>query len=124
MKDPIFVIEHVTDTAEIARHRDQHERARRNSDWLQAHWAELLPQARGRFVAVAGQEAFIADTGEEARSLAMKAHPADDGALCQYVFPRPGPRFYGHRRQTLSVRTAVHSGSQVPLCGRIHVAVS
>jgi hypothetical protein len=103
MKDPIFVIEQVTDEVEIARHRVQHERAKRNSDWLQAHWAELLPQARGQFVAVAGQEAFIADTGEEARALAEKAHPADDGALCQYVFPHPGPRFYGHRRRMADV---------------------
>jgi len=94
MKDPMVVIERVSEAAEIARHRAQHERAKRNSDWLQSHWADLLPQARGRFVAVAGQEAFIADTGEEARSLAKKAHPADDGALCQYVFPYSGPRFY------------------------------
>ena len=65
MRDPKFVIEQVTDPAEIARHRTQHERAGRNSDWLQAHWAYLLPQVRGRFVAVAGQEAFIADTAGE-----------------------------------------------------------
>ena len=47
MRDPKFVIEQVTDPAEIARHRTQHERAGRNSDWLQSHWADLLPQARG-----------------------------------------------------------------------------
>jgi hypothetical protein len=104
MKDPAFIIEQVTDTGEIARHRAQRERAKRNSDWLQSHWSDLLPQARGRFIAVAGQEAFIADTGEEARSLAKKAHPADDGALCQYVFPHSGPRFYGHRRPVVDVR--------------------
>ena len=72
MKDPMFVIEEVTDPVEIARHRAQHERTRRNSDWLQSHWADLLPQARGKFVAVAGQEAFIADTAEEAWGLAAE----------------------------------------------------
>jgi hypothetical protein len=99
MKDLQFIIERVADPAEIERHRAQHERARRNSDWLQGHWADLLPQARGKFVAVAGQEAFIADTAEDAWVQAEKAHPEDDGALCQYVFPHAGPRFYGHRRR-------------------------
>jgi hypothetical protein len=41
------------------------ERARRNSQWLQAHWADLLPRALGKYVAVAGEEAFIADSPEE-----------------------------------------------------------
>jgi hypothetical protein len=103
MRDPEFVIEQVTDPAEIARCRAQHERARRNGDWLHSHWADLLPQARGRFVAVAGQEAFIADTAEEAWARAENAHPQDDGALCQYVFPHTGPRFYGHRRRMADV---------------------
>lgn len=44
---PKFIIEEVTDPEEIARSRAQHERHRRNSDWLQAHWSDVLPQARG-----------------------------------------------------------------------------
>ena len=93
-----FVIEEVTDPVEIARHRAHAERVRRNSDWLQAHWADVLPQARGKFLAVAGQEAFIADTPEEAWSVAEAAHPEDDGVLVQYVRPERGPRIYAHRR--------------------------
>jgi len=103
MKDPELVIEKVTDPAEIARHRALRERAKRNSDWLQAHWADLLPGVRGKFVAVAGQEAFIADTPGEAWSQAKKAHPEDDGALCQFVFPHMGPRFYGHHGRMADV---------------------
>src|SRR5262249_38111077 len=61
-----LTLEEVNDPAVIARCRTQDERVKRNSDWLQAHWAELLPQARGKFVAVAGQEAFIADTADTA----------------------------------------------------------
>ncbi len=97
MSQPRFIIEEVTDPVEIARHLEVDKRARRNSDWLQAHWAELRPQARGRFLAVAGQEAFIADTGEEARALANAAHPDDNGVLVQYVRPEEGPRNYGTR---------------------------
>jgi hypothetical protein len=93
-----FTIEEVTDPAEIARCLAQHEKGKRNSDWLQAHWSDLLPQARGKFVAVAGQEAFIADTSAEAWAWADRVHPEDNGAFVQYVRPEQGPRIYAHRR--------------------------
>jgi hypothetical protein len=89
----------VDDPAVIARARAQHERAKRNSDWLQAHWPDLLPQARGKHLAVAGQEAFIADTPEEAWAMAKAAHPDDDGAFGRYVFPNTWPRIYAYRRR-------------------------
>jgi hypothetical protein len=97
MSEPCLTIEEVTDPVQTARAREQHERARRNSYWLQAHWPDLLPRARGRHVAVAGQEAFIADTPEEAWAMAMAAHPDDTGALLQYVRPEQGPRIYAYR---------------------------
>ena len=98
MSEPRFIIEEVVDPEEIVRSRVQRERARRNSDWLQAHWPEIVPRARGRFLAVAGQEAFIADSMEEAWALAMAAHPEDTGAHLQYVIPERGPRIYADRR--------------------------
>jgi hypothetical protein len=98
MNEPRFIIEHVTDPAETARARAQHERFKRNSDWLQAHWADLLPQARGKILAVAGQEAHLADTPEEAWTWARTAHPEDDGAFVSYVPTKLGPRIYGNRR--------------------------
>jgi hypothetical protein len=76
--------------------RAQQQRAKRNSDWLQAHWSDLLPQARGKYLAVAGEEAFVADTPEEARAMAHAAHPDDDGALSRYVFPNIWPRIYAY----------------------------
>jgi hypothetical protein len=97
MSDTLFVIEEITDPKESARIRSQIEHANGNSQWLQTHWDELLPQARGRFVAVAGQEAFIADTPEQAWALADAAHPKDDGAMVQYVRLEHGPRFYANQ---------------------------
>lgn len=96
--EPQLTIEEVTDPAEMARCRDQDERAKRNSDWLRANWSALLPQARDRFLAVAGQEAFIADSAGEAWRMARSAHPEDHGVISQYVFPGRGPRIYAHRR--------------------------
>jgi hypothetical protein len=92
-----LVIEEVTDPEEIARHQRVAEAGRRNSAWLEAHWGDLLPAARGKFVAVAGQEAFVADTPEEAIALAKVAHPDDPGRLIQYVIPERGWRIYAHR---------------------------
>jgi hypothetical protein len=99
MIDSPIIMEEVTDPAVIARARAQDERFKRNSDWLQAHWPELLPQARGKHLVVAGQEAFIAATPEEASAMAQAAHPDDDGAFGQYVFPNVWPRIYAHSRR-------------------------
>jgi hypothetical protein len=90
VSEPKFIIEEVTDPAEIARHRNCMEKFSRNSDWLETHWSDVLPQAHGRFIAVAGQEAFVADTLEQALSQAKAAHPDDEGLLVQYVFPPGG----------------------------------
>lgn len=98
MEPTPLVIEEVTDPAEIARSRAQDERGRRNSDWLQAHWADLLPRARGKFVAVAGQEAFLADTAEEAWAWAKRVHPDDNGAMVRFVRSGRGPRIYANCR--------------------------
>jgi hypothetical protein len=96
MIDSPIIMEEVTDPAVIEKTRAQHERANRNGDWLEAHWPDLMPQVRGKFLAVAGQEAFIADTFEEAWAKARAAHPEDDGAMCRYVFSSRGPRIYAH----------------------------
>jgi hypothetical protein len=77
--------------------RARQERARKNSQWLQTHWDQLLPQALGKFVAVAGEEAFIADTPQQAWASAAQKHPQDDTVIVQYVNPRPGLKVYAHR---------------------------
>ena len=93
-QEPQFVIEVVTDPVEITRSREVLEQFARNSDWLQTQWPELLPQALGKCIAVAGQEAFLADTAAEAIAKARAAHPEDKGLLVQYVDPRRRPRIF------------------------------
>jgi hypothetical protein len=103
MNESKMIIEEVTDPVEIARGRAVAEQFHRNAQWLAAHWPDLLPQAYGRFLAVAGQEAFIADSIDEAQARARAAHPQDEGLLSQYVFPPGGPRIYGNRRGMVSL---------------------
>ncbi len=97
MAQPQFIIEEVTDPDEIARARAQDERHRRNNEWLEMHWADVLPQARGKFLAVADQEAFIAATSAEAWAWVDAVHPKDDGATVRYIRTDKGPRMYGNR---------------------------
>src|SRR5438093_9065675 len=95
---PQIVIEEVTDPVQIAKSAKAFEQADRNMNWLQSHWQELLPGVLGKFLAVAGQEAFIADSSEKAAAMARAAHPDDRGLLLHYISPERGPRIYGNRR--------------------------
>ncbi len=77
--------------------RVQQERARRNSRWLQTHWNQLLPQALGKFVAVADEAAFVADTAEQAWAWVRAEHPHDETATVQYVNPAQGLKIHANR---------------------------
>ncbi|HEV3003394.1 MAG TPA: hypothetical protein VGX78_02990 [Pirellulales bacterium] len=96
--DSFLEIEEIREPDLFSQRVRQGARAKLNRDWLSAHWTDVLPAARGRFLAVAGQEAFIADTARQAWDLAGAAHPEDDGAICQYIYREVGPRIYGNCR--------------------------
>ena len=91
-------IEEVTDPADVEVFQKADEQHARNSEWLESHWVELLPAASGKFVAVAGQEAYIAESVEEALRWVEQAHPHDRGSIVQFVWRHEGPRIYGTRR--------------------------
>ena len=55
------------------------------------------------------QEAFLADSAEEARTLALAKHPMEKGIFLEYVVPPRGPRFYGSRECS-----SAESGQPVP----------
>jgi len=103
MLEPKLTVEENNDPVHYAEVCALHERTKRNWDWLSAHWPDLLPGVRGRFVAVAAQEAFVADTSEEAWRLAKSAHPDDDGAILRYVRKDTYPRIYANRRHMVSL---------------------
>ena len=89
-----LTIEAINDPSEIALHQPHWERSKRNWAWLRDHWSDLLPQAFGKFLAVAGEEALVADSLEEALTWAKTAHPEDTGRIVEYVTPPQGPRCY------------------------------
>lgn len=97
MNAPQMIVEEVTDPGEIARVESQHAQFRRNAEWLDSHWKDLIPQAFGKFVAVAGQEAHIAETSAAGYAWSSAAHPEDHGPLVEYVLPPNGPRIYANR---------------------------
>jgi hypothetical protein len=99
-----LILERVNDPAAAERRRAHLEAFERNSKWLESHWPDLLPQARGRHLAVAGEEAFIADSPEEAWACVDAKHPKDIGSFVHYVIPEKGPRLYARRWHVDAVR--------------------
>ena len=69
----------VTDAEEVAAFREQMARLALNSAWLQTHATEVYTAHRGKFIAIAGQELFVADTIQEAMAHARAAHPDASG---------------------------------------------
>ena len=99
MQDRKFTIE-INDDPELnARIHTEGDQFRKNIHWLSSHWHEVLPQARGQYVAVAGCEAFLAKDPIEAERLASQAHPEDKGVFVQFIHPEHGARHYGYRRR-------------------------
>src|SRR5438128_6789095 len=92
---PLVMVE-VTDPVEIVKIRAQRERFRKNSDWLQAHVPQVYAQHRGKYICVAGQELFVADTAPQVVAMARKAHPEDDGLLLRHIPREKMERVYAH----------------------------
>jgi hypothetical protein len=78
-------MEEVTDPKELAQGRSRRERFDRNFAWLQAHGADIYPHHRGKYICIAGEELFVADTPKEVIALAEAAHPEDDGRFLHYI---------------------------------------
>src|SRR5438874_6907720 len=88
---------------DLARFRKQMEQFRKNLDWYEGHALEIGRQYAGKFICVAGQQVFSADTSKEARAKGRAAHPEDDGAFGEYVRVEKGPIVYAPRRSMASV---------------------
>ena len=93
--NPITMTE-ITDPAVVAEVQAQHERMRRNSDWLQAHVPTVYAQHRGKYICVCGQELFVGDSAEDVIARARAAHPDDDGFLLRYIPREKMERIYAH----------------------------
>jgi hypothetical protein len=96
VKSSQLVMAEVTEPEENAKIKAQRERFRKNSDWLQTHVPQVYAQHRGKFICVAGQELFVADTAPEVVATARKAHPQDDGLLLRYIPREKMERVYAH----------------------------
>jgi len=79
-----ITMEFETDPVENERARQQHERFRRNLDWVDAHGSEVFAH-RGKYVCIAGQEIFVGDSVEEVLDKAKAAHPEDNGFYLRYI---------------------------------------
>ena len=97
-------MEEVTDPVELQKAREQDERFERNWAWFEAHAAEIYAQHRGKCICIAGEELFVADTPEEALSLAVSAHPNDDGRFTRLIPQEKIARIYADQWHVARMR--------------------
>jgi hypothetical protein len=95
-EDNAIVMEDVTDPAELAAAHAQREQFDRNAAWLQSQASEVYPKCRGKFICIAGEELFVADTPMEALAKATASHPEDKGRFVHYIPKEKIPRIYAH----------------------------
>jgi len=100
MSQQVIIEEHEM-TPEMARLFEQ---AERNMVWLSEHAneLELFTRHRGRYVAAAGGELFVADTPEEVRRLAQEKHP-DEMPHVRYIFREKRSRIYACQRKMVAL---------------------
>jgi len=93
-KPPAVTMQEVTDPQELADTRARRARFDRNETWLQAHAAEIYRRHRGKYICIAGEELFVADTPDAAYASGKSAHPEDDGRFIRYIPKEKLPRVY------------------------------
>lgn len=74
------------------------EQAKRNLDWFNEHAMELdvFNRYRGKYIAVAGGEMFVADSASEAIQLAKEKYPDDSPHRC-YIPKTKARRIYAYQ---------------------------
>lgn len=80
-----MVMQEVTDPLELEDARARREQFDRNVAWLQAQASKVYSMNRGRYICIAGQELFVADTARQALALGAAAHPDDRGSFVRYI---------------------------------------
>mgnify|MGYP007059393070 CR=1 FL=1 len=93
-RSPIIHFQEVSDPEELADAQKQREQFDRNSAWLQANIPDIYSQHRGKFICIAGEELFVAESSREAIAKARAAHPEDAGWFTRYIPVEKVPQVY------------------------------
>ncbi len=104
VKQTPIVMEEVTNPAELQKAQAQDERFARNWVWFEAHAAETYAAHRGKCICIAGEKLFVADTPEAVLSMAIAAHPEDDGRFTRLIPRERLARVYADQWHMASVR--------------------
>jgi len=81
----VVMVMETDDPDELALSQEQVEQFNCNANWLEVHGDEIFALYRGKYVCVAGEEPFVAETASEAIALAKAAHPEDHGRFLYRV---------------------------------------
>lgn len=88
-----LIMEVESDPAVCAEIAARFARCQQNMRWLRENAADAYSH-RGKYICIAGQQLFVADTAEQAICAAENAHPDDDGRFTLYIPVEKLPRIY------------------------------
>lgn len=91
-----LMMEATSDPRDLREARAQREQFDRNLDWFEAHAMEIGDRNRGKYVCIAGQQLFVADSAREALRLGREAYPDDLGPFVRYIACEKVPWIYAH----------------------------
>jgi hypothetical protein len=98
LDDRAELLDSPLDALELERSRDRRAQCDCNWAWFQSQIDELGKSYFGKYVCIAGQHAFAADSSKQACQAAAAAYPEDRGRFV-YYFPRHRlPRINAHTR--------------------------
>ena len=94
---PVLMYEEVLSPDELARARSLRATFQKNMAWASANAVEINRTCRGKFICVAGEQLFAADSPKQAHALAVAAHPAEDAATYSCFVPTTDrPKIYAN----------------------------
>jgi hypothetical protein len=79
------VMSYVETADDLARADQQWRRLARNATWFEAHAPAIYATHRDRYVCVAGEELFVAETSDVAVAAAKAKHPDDNGRILRHI---------------------------------------
>lgn len=111
--DPVSeeILRWITDRERRAENLARGERFMRNVRWLFSHWEELAVRSLGQYVAVSGEEAFAADTHQDALRLSEQAHPEDDQPFVRFINSHQGPMIHADPRILVDLSRRTDQGT-------------
>ena len=94
---PVLMYEEALSPDELALTRLRRATFQKNMAWASANAEEITRTCRGRFICVAGEHLFVANSPKQAHTLALAAYPTEhDATYSCFVPAKDRPKIYAN----------------------------